>query len=302
MGRFFDAGVENGDGGASELGETRVRPQGLIGAGDWRNTGTLTFSLFLRFSPFPSPSPPPSPQDAHIISPLQGYPGHCLYAVFDGHGGKNAAKYAADKGTGMVAVLLKLLATQSPAFDPEAAGAERVLGEVLRQAFLKVDEEMRRGFDQVPDERSGCTAIAVLVTPTHIITANAGDSRALLSRNSQNVPLSEDHKPWLEGEKKRIEDAGGCVSMKRVDGELAVSRSLGDFQFKMGDLPPENFRVTGNPDLNYQVRNPQQDQFLVLACDGIWDVMCLGLTFPYPAAFIALILAPYFGVDISAKY
>ena len=117
-----------------------------------------------------------------------------MYAVFDGHGGKNAAKYAADKGTGMVAVLLKLLATQSPAFDPEAAGAERVLGEVLRQAFLKVDEEMRRGFDQVPDERSGCTAIAVLVTPTHIITANAGDSRALLSRNSQNVPLSEDHK------------------------------------------------------------------------------------------------------------
>ena len=130
-----------------------------------------------------------------------------MYAVFDGHGGKNAAKYAADKGTGMVAVLLKLLATQSPAFDPEAAEAERVLGEVLRQAFLKVDEEMRRGFDQVPDERSGCTAIAVLVTPTHIITANAGDSRALLSRNSQNVPLSEDHKPWLEGEKKRIEDA-----------------------------------------------------------------------------------------------
>lgn len=94
-----------------------------------------------------------------------------------------------------------------------------------------------------PSERSGCTAVAVVVTPTHIVTANAGDSRACLSRGGKNVELSYDHKPYNEGERSRIERAGGMVSMKRVDGELAVSRALGDFQFKNVKLPPQDCKV-----------------------------------------------------------
>ncbi len=99
---------------------------------------------------------------------------------------------------------------------------------------------------------------------------------ALAPRPPAGLParqeLSFDHKPWLEAELTRIEAAGGSVSYKRVDGELAVSRALGDFQFKDPDLAPEACKVTANPDLNIQVRHPE-DQFLVLACDGIWDVM-----------------------------
>jgi serine/threonine protein phosphatase PrpC len=59
-------------------------------------------------------------------------------------------------------------------------------------------------------------------------------------------PLSEDHKPTDEGEKNRIEAAGGTVSWKRVDGDLAVSRALGDFQYKTRpDLPAEQQKVGG---------------------------------------------------------
>jgi serine/threonine protein phosphatase PrpC len=55
--------------------------------------------------------------------------------------------------------------------------------------------------------------------------------------------LSFDHKPWLTVEKERIESAGGCVAMKRVDGELAVSRALGDFQFKDIAIPQKDCKV-----------------------------------------------------------
>lgn len=59
----------------------------------------------------------------------------------------------------------------------------------LKQAFMEVDSQMRDTFNRKssPNERSGCTAIAVVVTPTHIVTANAGDSRACLSRGGRNV-------------------------------------------------------------------------------------------------------------------
>lgn len=212
-------------------------------------------------------------QDAHIIRELDGRPGYSLYAVFDGHGGQNAAKFAAAEGTGLVSVLTKkcLVDASAGSETPEA------LGEALRRAFLTLDQDMREHFELKadPNERSGCTAVAVLVTPTHIITANAGDSRALLARKSakdKDVKLSEDHKPWKPEEKARIEAAGGCVSMKRVDGELAVSRSLGDFQFKQEDISPEQYKVTANPEVRIETRR-SDDEFIVLACDGIWDVM-----------------------------
>ena len=63
------------------------------------------------------------------------------------------------------------------------------MGTALRQAFLDVDKNMRAHFRMQanPGERSGCTAIAVCITPTHVVTANAGDSRGLLARRGDNV-------------------------------------------------------------------------------------------------------------------
>ena len=84
--------------------------------------------------------------------------------------------------------------------------------------------------------------------------------------------LSFDHKPFNAEERRRIEAAGGCVSMKRVDGELAVSRALGDFSFKDADMAPELCKVTAHPDVTVELRH-SDDEFIVLACDGIWDVM-----------------------------
>ena len=104
--------------------------------------------------------------------------------------------------------------------------------------------------------------------------ANAGDSRAVLCRAGGVArDLSMDHKPTLESEKARIIAAGGFVAEGRVKGSLALSRAIGDMEFKQANhLPPEAQMVTALPDVVVERLVPG-DEFLILACDGIWDVM-----------------------------
>lgn len=140
-----------------------------------------------------------------------------------------------------------------------------------------------------PSDDSGTTACVVLVTPDHLVCANAGDSRSVYSKNGNKaIPLSYDHKPDDEGEERRIRAAGGYVAGGRVEGDLAVSRGLGDFRFKhiptvlAGNNPaalsqsqmllPKDQKVSPVPDIIVQNRNPDEDEFIVVACDGIWDV------------------------------
>lgn len=77
--------------------------------------------------------------------------------------------------------------------------------------------------------------------------------------------LSFDHKGSDTFEQKRISKAGGYILNDRVNGVLAVTRSLGDNSFKEW--------VIGNPYTTETILKPGDD-FLILACDGIWDV-CL---------------------------
>ena len=107
-------------------------------------------------------------------------------------------------------------------------------------------------------DRSGSTCTAVLVTPTHYVFSNLGDSRAVLAHGSkacihappiasdstihcspslQVVYATKDHKPSLAVERNRIKAAGGMVMNERVDGGLAVSRAFGDFDYKMRRVP-----------------------------------------------------------------
>lgn len=79
---------------------------------------------------------------------------------------------------------------------------------------------------------AGCTANVVMITKTEIYCANAGDSRAVLSKKSKARELSTDHKPDTPSEKRRIERANGFVEESRVNGMLALSRALGDFEYK----------------------------------------------------------------------
>ncbi|CAF9940524.1 Protein phosphatase 2C 1 [Imshaugia aleurites] len=97
-----------------------------------------------------------------------------------------------------------------------------------------------------------------------LYTANVGDARIVLCRNGKALRLSYDHKGSDENEGKRISNAGGLILNNRVNGVLAVTRALGDAYMK--DL------VTGHPYTTETVIQPDIDEFLILACDGLWDV------------------------------
>ncbi|OJD20355.1 hypothetical protein ACJ73_08312, partial [Blastomyces percursus] len=97
-----------------------------------------------------------------------------------------------------------------------------------------------------------------------LYTANVGDARVVLCRNGKALRLSYDHKGSDENEGKRISNAGGLILNNRVNGVLAVTRALGDSYMK--DL------VTGHPYTTETVIQPETDEFLILACDGLWDV------------------------------
>lgn len=77
---------------------------------------------------------------------------------------------------------------------------------------------------------AGCTANVVLITPEKIYVANAGDSRSALIQNNKVVVLSEDHKPSLKREEERIIKSGGKIINGRVNGNLNLTRAIGDFK------------------------------------------------------------------------
>lgn len=209
----------------------------------------------------------PSMEDAHVFVDIPSRRDHLFLAVFDGHGGDGAAHFAA---THVVSFLEK--APQWVSYLGEGASNPDLLGQALTQAFENIDAAMREHQFANTDDTSGCTACAVVVTPTHIVCSNAGDTRSIMSIGGSVKELSHDHKPSNFQERKRIEAAGGRVQFDRVDGDLAVSRAFGDFQFKNKLEPnPREQKVSCIPDIIIHERTPA-DEMLMIACDGFWDV------------------------------
>ncbi|KAL0799723.1 hypothetical protein Bca101_054898 [Brassica carinata] len=150
---------------------------------------------------------------------------------------------------------------------------------VFNSCFLKVDDEVRgkisslgvgssdRVLEAFALQTAGSTAVVALVCSSHIIVSNCGDSRAVLFRGKECMPLSVDHKPDREDEYARIERAGGKVIQwhgARVSGFLALSRSIGDEYLKPYVIP--------DPEVTFMPR-AKEDDCLILASDGLWDVM-----------------------------
>ncbi|XP_070161925.1 protein phosphatase 1G [Polyergus mexicanus] len=126
-----------------------------------------------------------------------------------------------------------------------------------------------------PGSDSGCTAVVAILKGNELYVANAGDSRCVLCRDGQAVELSLDHKPEDAPEMERIVKAGGEVTGDgRVNGGLNLSRALGDHAYKQNMvLPAEEQMISALPDIRHITIEPGRDEFMVLACDGIWNFM-----------------------------
>lgn len=222
-----------------------------------------------------------------------------FFAVFDGHGGSHVAALCKER---FHVFLQEELMPPTPPAPPSSGGSSGGEGQdllpvtvergnssvdvevawraVLKRTFEKTDQvalnaclcggDMRTcgcGYHPASFSLTGSTATVAVVTPRHIIVANCGDSRAVLYRRGRAIALSVDHKPDRADELARIEAAGGRVIFMngaRVQGILAMSRAIGD-KF----LKPV---VISEPEITITRRHPE-DECLILASDGLWDVI-----------------------------
>jgi len=197
-------------------------------------------------------------EDAHHIEDgFNGDPNQGFFGVYDGHGGKEAAIFAADN-------LHKVLAEELNKHQGIFEDPNKVLS-VMRETYLSVDEKMKSA---VPSHH-GCTSVTSLVVGKkgenrQLFTANVGDARAVLCRDGKAIRLTEEHKASEEQEAKRITDGGGFIIHGRVNGQIIITRSLGDHLMK-------EF-IIGDPFLNHQ-KLTDKDTWLIVACDGLWDVV-----------------------------
>jgi serine/threonine protein phosphatase PrpC len=100
---------------------------------------------------------------------------------------------------------------------------------------------------------------------------SAGDCRAIIIKKDWTFEvLFEDHKPTIDAEKKRIKDAGLIVQNGRVIGELAVSRSIGDFKYK-GDPIEHCLQAVTCVPTTRTLQRQESDLMLLLMSDGIVD-------------------------------
>ncbi|CAO1945210.1 unnamed protein product, partial [Urochloa humidicola] len=202
-----------------------------------------------------------------------------LFGVYDGHGGSEVANYCGDR----IHVVLREMLSRAATTGLEELGEldiKKHWDKVFGDCFQRVDDEVSGEASRfcgggISDVRRkpvaaanvGSTAVVAVVCSSHVIIANCGDSRVVLCRGKEPVALSDDHKPDRKDECARIEAAGGQVinwNGHRVSGILAISRSIGDRYIKPFLIPKPDVRV---------IPRAKDDDCLILASDGLWDVI-----------------------------
>jgi len=210
----------------------------------------------------------PTMEDAHVaFLELPKNPHIAFFGVYDGHAGDESAHYAADN-----------LHEEIDREIEQAGKSSSDWPDAVLRAFSNLDLNLMEESESMM-WTSGTTVICAAYHKEErsLLVANLGDSRCVMCRyvNGQVVAeaLSSDHKPNNPAEQERINKAGYKVSNGRINATHAVSRALGDFELKNNiNIDMREQAVSNEPELQ-RVDVTSEDLFLVLACDGLFDVM-----------------------------
>ncbi|KAL2232125.1 probable protein phosphatase 2C 27 [Sesamum indicum] len=237
----------------SDLGESGIKP-----LSDTKSS----FQPVFRSGSCAEKGPKQYMEDEHIcidnlhqhLGETAGFPSPgAFYGVFDGHGGTDAAWFISNN-------ILNFIVEDS--FFPVC------LEKAIKSAFLKADYAFADNSSL--DISSGTTALTAFISGRTLIVANAGDCRAVLGKRGKAIEMSIDHKPNYTSERLRIEKLGGVIYDGYLNGQLSVSRALGDWHMKgrKGAASP----LSAEPELQEMLLT-EDDEFLIMGCDGLWEVM-----------------------------
>lgn len=217
-----------------------------------------------------------------------------IYGIMDGHGtnGHFVSQYVRDTATEYFTNVNTYLHKNKNKKIDEVIIFQKISAnnyKIIRDFYHKVDKDL---YDQKFDcHFSGTTCVMAFHIGGAIICSNVGDSRCVLTKtrlshlNKQGFDaelLSNDHKPTLEKERKRIESSGGSIDQAKTDGVkdgpyrvwvkgeeypgLAISRSI-------GDLVAETVGVISEPEIILKENAEAIGKFLVLGSDGLFDYL-----------------------------
>eukprot|EP00358_Blepharisma_japonicum_P006536 CAMPEP_0202943876 /NCGR_PEP_ID=MMETSP1395-20130829/4482_1 /ASSEMBLY_ACC=CAM_ASM_000871 /TAXON_ID=5961 /ORGANISM="Blepharisma japonicum, Strain Stock R1072" /LENGTH=268 /DNA_ID=CAMNT_0049641917 /DNA_START=54 /DNA_END=857 /DNA_ORIENTATION=+ len=201
-----------------------------------------------------------------------------IFGVYDGHGGSEVAEFVTRH---LCQELLNNASYRQGRIDIALQETYLRLDELQNtqdgiKELIRISKKLPEGSPVNPDElivQAGCTAVTALIKGNQLYVANAGDSRCVLCRDGVAIDLSIDHKPDLPEEKNRIYRADGMVEDGRVMGNLNLSRSIGDLEYKTNlSIPQREQMISAFPDVRKETLGPR-DEFIVLACDGVWDML-----------------------------
>ncbi|RZB65437.1 probable protein phosphatase 2C 27 isoform X2 [Glycine soja] len=177
--------------------------------------------------------------------------------VFDGHGGKSAAQFVRDN--------LPRVIVEDVNFPLE-------LEKVVKRSFVETDAAFLKTSSHEPSLSSGTTAITAIIFGRSLLVANAGDCRAVLSHHGRAIEMSKDHRPNCINERTRVESLGGFIDDGYLNGQLGVTRALGDWHIEgMKEMSERGGPLSAEPELKLMTLT-KEDEFLIIASDGIWDV------------------------------
>lgn len=184
-----------------------------------------------------------------------------LFAIFDGHGGKDVSKYLKENLPNyFTSKILKFNILDTKKF-------RKYIDKVFNHIQINLEKKFKNFSYNV-----GSTALILLFykreNEVNYYAFNVGDCRAVLcNKDNIAIPLTKDHKPHLMEETMRIKNLGGEIYYDGHDwrvGDLSVSRAFGDM-----DAAPF---VTHMPEV-FKYKLNKSDKFIILGCDGLWDVM-----------------------------
>lgn len=180
-----------------------------------------------------------------------------MFGVFDGHNGGQLATYCQSH-------VAEYIRREMVHVRPEVP-----LTHVLTTAIEKLDR-VASGDSLLPKAKDvGSTACMALVTSDEVWFINVGDSRALIRDAIGVRQMTQDHKPTLQSESDRVRKHGGKLSNLdgswRINGRLNLSRSIGDWSMRPF--------IISVPEITHHKRQHTSDKYVVLATDGLFDVM-----------------------------
>lgn len=239
-------------------------------------------------------------EDSHIADLNVSNSQVHVFGVFDGHGGKEVAQWVKKKFSDELSknknfksgnyqkalsenfLRLDVMMTENQGkmeLKEESKKAKQEEEKSVDNNQKSKNEVYKALFDMKTDDGDvamyiGCTATVCLIDANNkkAFFANAGDSRIIISKNGVAYPMTVDHKPDLDEERTRIYKADGWVIDGRIKGNLNLSRSLGDLEFKQNKkLPQEDQMITALPEITFSALDDVD--FIFLGCDGVFDCM-----------------------------